>query len=60
MRYFSTAWSSSESDHSGVYPPFMYSSYHLTQRSMYSSMSRRSLTTTYVFSDVGTHCLGRS
>ncbi|MDO5861446.1 MAG: hypothetical protein Q4Q58_01390 [Thermoplasmata archaeon] len=56
----STAWSSSESDHSGVYPPFMYSSYHLTHLSMYSVMSRRSLTTTYVLSLDGIHCLGRS
>lgn len=30
LRYFRTAWSSSESVHSGVYPPFMYSLYHRT------------------------------
>ena len=46
LRYFRTAWSSSESDHSGVYPPFMYSSYHFTQSSMYCCMSSLSFTTT--------------
>lgn len=60
FRYARTAWSSSESDHSGVHWVLLSSLYHSVHLSMYSVMSKRSLITMKAFSGPGTHWLGRS